>query len=102
MTLWKLGEILLVFLQGMPPLKRSTGVSAVVQWVTNLTAAAWIAWSCSLISSLVQWVKGSSVPTVAAKVTAADWIHPWLRNSHVPWAQQLKKEEESTAAKCLF
>ena len=52
------------------------GVTTVVQWVKNPTAAAQVAAEVLVWSLAQQWVKGPSVAAAAAWVIAAAQIHP--------------------------
>ena len=49
-------------------------VTAVAQWVKNLTAATWVAVEgTGSISGPAQWVKGSGIATAVAQVEAEAW-----------------------------
>ena len=63
----------------------TTGVPAVVQWVKNPTAAAWVtaeAWVCS--PALAQWVKGSGVATAVVQVASVTQIQSL---AHMLWVE---------------
>ena len=64
------------------------GVPAVVQWVKNLTAAAWVPGEVQVQFPIpVQWANGSSIATAAAQVTAVAWIQFLARE--LPYAMGL-------------
>lgn len=65
-----------------------SGVPAVVQWVRNPTAVAWITYgAASSIPGPLQWVKGLSVPELLPGSQLCLEFNPCAGNFHILWVQ---------------